>query len=289
MAALALTIQPLRELAAAWDRHRVWQVARSKCLQLLATPRLRRGGARVPESFGASPPVLSFERVGLAAEGRRFDARAAAGRRIAAVGPTGAGKSSLLNLAAGLDRPARGRVRIDGVAPTALAPAHQRRLLVHLSPQAPILAGSLRRALTLGISPRPGDESLRAIAQRFGLGATLTSLGGLDGRVAEEGRNLSSGERGRLLLARAALAMPRLLLVDAADTSLDRKGRDALRALVREVDATVLLVTQDPALAREMDEVWFVRDGRVVEAGPPELVLAGNRPAAGIFQPGQAA
>jgi len=284
LAALALMIQPLRELAAVWDRHRAWQVARHRCLQLLATPDLNRRAAAVPERFGASPPVLSFERVALAHNDRRFDAQAAAGQRIAIVGATAAGKSSLLNLAAGLDRPARGRVRIDGIAPTDLPLAQRRRVLAYVGPQSPILAGSLRRALTLGLAQRPGDDALQTAALRFGLNALLERLGGLDGRVAEGGRNLSSGERGRLLLARAALAAPRLLLIDATDTLLDPKGRYALRDLLREIDATVLLVTQDIALVCEMDAVWLMRNGRVVESGPPTDLLAGNGPTASFFR-----
>ena len=289
LATLALMIQPLRELGMVWDRHRAWQLARRKAERLLATPGLKRRAASVPPQFGNAPPALSFERVGLTEAGRRFDACAEPGQRIAVVGASGAGKTTLLNLAAGLDRPARGRVRIDGIAPTDLPLAQRRRMFAHVGPQSPILAGSLRRALSLGLAPRPCDERLLAVARDFGLGGTIARLGGLDGRVAENGRDLSSGERSRLLLARATLAAPRLLLIDASEGLLDPAGRHALRRLLRNIGATVLLVTQDERLAREMDAIWFMHSGRVVAAGPPAAVLDGEGAGAGFFAQREAA
>ncbi len=76
-------------------------------------------------------------------------------------------------------------------------------MLAYVGPRSPILAGGLRRAFGLGLTPRPTDERLLTVGRDFGLGRTIARLGGLDGRVAENGRDLSSGERSRLLLARA--------------------------------------------------------------------------------------
>jgi ABC-type multidrug transport system fused ATPase/permease subunit len=269
LAALALMIQPLRELAGVWDRHHAWQVARRKCERLLALPDLKRRADEAPAGFGERAPTVVFERVALAPGGRRFDARAEAGERIAIVGPNGAGKSALLNLAAGLDRPARGRVHIDGIAPTALGRAQRRRLLGGCGPQTPILAGSLRRALTLGLQPRPDDARVLAAAERAGLGAALARLGGLEGRIAEGARNLSDGERARLLLARNSLSPARLLLIDETASALDQGGREALAAWVTGSAATVLVATNDPALIQRMDQVWRVGDGRVLETRAP--------------------
>lgn len=101
---------------------------------------------------------------------------------------------------------------------------------------------------------------------------------------------MSSGERSRLLLARATLAAPRLLLIDASEGLLDPAGRHALRRLRRDrIGATVLLVTQDERLAREMDAIWFMHSGRVVAAGPPAAVLDGEGAGAGFFAQREAA
>lgn len=79
------------------------------------------------------------------------------------------------------------------------------------------------------------------------------------------------------------------MLIDASEGLLDPAGRQALRRLLRDTDATVLLVTQDEDVAREMDAVWFMRGGRVVAAGPPTVVLDGEGAGTGFFSPRQAA
>jgi ABC-type transport system involved in cytochrome bd biosynthesis fused ATPase/permease subunit len=174
-------------------------------------------------------------------------------------------------------------VSLAGRAPGALGAAERRRTIAHLSPRSPILAGSLRRALTMGASHRQDDEALEATARDFGLADVLTRLGGLDGHVAEAGRNLSTGEARRLLLARTALSNARLWLLDEPEDGLDADGVERLARMLRECTSTVLLVTHNAALARQMDELWIVEDGRLAAAGAPEVVLAGTH--ANAFRP----
>ncbi|MER2553266.1 MAG: hypothetical protein ABTQ28_08350, partial [Thauera sp.] len=92
---------------------------------------------------------------------------------------------------------------------------------------------------------------------------------GLEGRIAEGARNLSDGERARLLLARNSLSPARLLLIDETASALDQGGREALAAWVTGSAATVLVATNDPALIQRMDQVWRVGDGRVLETRAP--------------------
>jgi ABC-type multidrug transport system fused ATPase/permease subunit len=281
MAALGLVLQPLRALTDVWDRHEAWRVARQRCLRLLASPTLprrRRHGAPLEDL----PPRLRFRAVEAGAL-VAFDARVAAGRKVAIVGANGAGKSTLLRLAAGLEEPEAGKVSLAGRAPGALGAAERRRTIAHLSPRSPILAGSLRRALTMGASHRQDDEALEATARDFGLADVLTRLGGLDGHIAEAGRNLSTGEARRLLLARTALSNARLWLLDEPEDGLDADGVERLARMLRECTSTVLLVTHNAALARQMDELWIVEDGRLAAAGTPEVVLAGTH--ANAFRP----
>ena len=155
--------------------------------------------------------------------------------------------------------------------------------------RSPILAGSLRRALTMGASKLPDDAAILAQAEAFGLSDVLTRLGGLDGKVAEAGRNLSAGEARRVLLTRAALSASRLMLLDEPDDALDADGPDLVERLVQQVDATTLIITHNVALARRMDQLWFMEGGRVLEAGPPAELLAGQGPTARFFAPRSAA
>ena len=108
-------------------------------------------------------------------------------------------------------------------------------------------------------------------------------------RLSEGGRNLSAGEARRVLLTRAALSGSRLLLLDEPDDALDVDGPALVEHLVRQSDATTLIITHNLALARRMDALWFVEDGRVVEAGPPAELLAGAGPTAKFFAPRRAA
>lgn len=273
LATLGMLMHPLRDLAGVWDRHRAWTVARARCEALLATPRLKRSRReRVQGEPAADAGVLVFKGVQLGAAGR-IDLKIDAGERVALLGPNGAGKSTLLALAAGLEQPVRGRLRLGGCAPLALGEAARRRALTYVAQGAPILAGSLRRALTLGLVPRPDDAHILAAAEAFGLAGCIARLGGLDGKVHENGRNLSGGERQRVLLVRVALSRAKLLLVDELDGGLDADGVAAMGRFVAACGATLLFATQNPVLARAADRVVVIEAGQVRASGTPVDVL----------------
>ncbi len=288
LAAVGLMIQPMRDLAGVWDRHRAWEAARDKCETLLAIPKLDRPRETAARRTTDTPLSLCFDDV---AAGALADvtAKAEAGRKIAIVGGNGAGKSTLLSLAAGLEQPDAGKVRLGKRAPSSLGAAERRSLITLVGTRSPILAGSLRRALTMGVANRPDDAAITAKAEAFGLGPVLKRLGGLDGRLSEGGRNLSAGEARRVLLTRAALSEARLMLLDEPDDALDADGPMLVDRLIRQNDATTLIITHNLALARKMDEMWFVEDGRLAEVGPPSDLLAGSGPAARFFAPRHAA
>jgi ABC-type multidrug transport system fused ATPase/permease subunit len=284
LAALGLMLQPMRDLAGVWDRHRAWTAARDKCDDLLATPLLKRPGHRTAERLPDSPPTVVFEALS-AGRLAAVDIAAPAGCKVAIIGGNGAGKSTLLGLAAGLEQPDAGRVLLGDKVPADLATEERRRLIALVGTRSPILAGSLRRALIMGGGRRPDDAEIIATAERFGLGHVLQRLGGLDGRLAEGGRNLSAGEARRVLLARAALSRAQLLLLDEPDDALDADGPALVEQLLRSREATALMVTHNLELARRMDLIWYVEDGRVVEAGPPDRLLRGHGPAARFAAP----
>ncbi len=287
MAALGLMIHPLRDLAGVWDRWRAWTVARDKCAAVLAAPTIeRQRRAHAPRAD--TPPHLCFRGLGAGALAD-LDIEALPGQKIAIVGANGAGKSTLLRLAAGLEQAERGVVTLDGHEPRDLDAGERRRTIALMSMRSPILAGSLRRALTMGASQRRGDADIAMQAQAFGLGDVLRRLGGLDGTLAEGGRNLSAGEARRVLLTRVALSGAKLLLLDEPDDTLDADGVQLVAALLRDSDATVLVATHGLALARRMDRLWLVDQGRVVEAGAPDALLRGDGPTARHFRPRSAA
>lgn len=284
MAALGLMIHPLRDLAGVWDHHRAWCVAREKCAAVLVAPTIERQRPKPGTQLPDAPPSLRFRQV-VAGALKGVDAVAQPRQKIAIVGGNGAGKSTLLRLAAGLEQATSGRVTLCGREPGGLRADERRRMIASLSARSPLLAGSLRRALTMGSSRRHADADVLACARRFGLDAVLQRLGGLDGTLSEAGRNLSAGEVRRVLLARLALSGARLLLLDEPDDALDGDGAELVATLARTADATVLLVTHNLALARLMDTLWFIEQGRLAEVGSPEALLGGNGPAARHFKP----
>ncbi|MGP1253721.1 MAG: ATP-binding cassette domain-containing protein [Kiloniellales bacterium] len=283
LAAVGLMIQPMRDLAGVWDRRRAWIAARDKCEALLARPRLRRSPRTVPrkELQGAHP--LSFSKVSTGTLSA-FSATAAAGQKIAIVGGNGSGKSTLLHLAAGLEDCGTGKVRLGDWPLANLTATARRRSITLISSRAPILAGSLRRALTMGLGGRPDDAEVLAKAEAFGLGGVIARIGGLGGSLAEGGRNLSIGEARRVVLTRAALSKAGLLLLDEPEAGLDAGGEALVGDLLRNSDATVLVATHSRSVAEQMDQIWYLEDGRLIESGRPEELLGRDRPTGRFFR-----
>ncbi len=268
LAAVALMIQPMRDLAGVWDRHRAWRVARDKCASLLGVPKLAGGGPAAAQPLTGQAQRLRFDNVTSGALSS-LTATALPGRKIAVIGSNGAGKSTLLSLAAGLELPASGTVTVGSRNATGLSARERRRLIALVGTRSPILAGSLRRALTMGADNRPDDAVVMAQAEAYGLAHVVERIGGLDGRVSEAGRNLSAGEIRRVLLARAALSRPGLLLLDEPDDALDQDGPRLVEQLVQDCNATTLVVTHNLGIAAAMDEVWVIENGELIDRGKP--------------------
>ena len=268
LAAVGLMIQPMRDLAGVWDRHRAWRVACAKCATLLAVPKLAGADQSAKQPLANQAQRLRFEAVTSGALSN-FSATAEPGRKIAVIGPNGAGKSTLLALAAGLELPASGNVTVGERMATGLSARERRKLIALVGTRSPILAGSLRRALTMGADDRPDDTAIMAQAEAFGLTPVVERIDGLDGKVSEAGRNLSAGEIRRILLARAALSRPGLMLLDEPDDALDQDGPSLVEQLVRNCDATTLVVTHNLDIAATMDEIWVIEDGELADAGEP--------------------
>ena len=273
LAAVALMIQPLRDLAGVWDRHRGWRVARDKCAGLLAVPRLTRHSKAKAAALDNVPQSLCFAQASTGTVSA-IDVIAAPGEKVAIVGPNGAGKSTLLSLAAGLEKPSKGSVTLGGRGIVSLSAVERRKLIALLGTRSPILAGSLRRALTMGFDGDRDDQAIEACAKSFGLGDVIDRLGGLSGKVAEAGRNLSAGEIRRILMTRVALSNPGLMLLDEPDDALDQDGPALVEKLVFDSPATTLIITHNRALAERMDTVWLIENGRLVTAGQPDEVFS---------------
>ncbi|MCB1996752.1 MAG: ABC transporter ATP-binding protein [Rhodoferax sp.] len=205
------------------------------------------------------------------------------GARVAIVGANGAGKSSLLAVVCGLARPDAGEVLLDEVPVDSLSPAERRRRIGVVSPDVPLLRGTLGRNLGYAC-PRASARRRERVETLCGVDELLRQLPqGVATRLEGSARNLSWGQRQRIAWARALLSGPGLLLLDEPDAHLDTASAGHLDQVLQRFPGTVLMVTHDLHRLRTADEVWVLEGGRLVERGAPDSLLAGPTRTRALF------
>lgn len=251
LAVLGILTSPLRDLAGVWDRFCAWRIARAKCEAVIYTSENQNS---LTDRSG--PVAIEFEQVRF--RGACIACSIAAGETVLVSVETGAGKSTFLALAAGLEMPVSGKIRYGDHCklPRSLS----------ISANAPVLQGSLRRALTLGAHHRTEDRVIEDVARRFGFGPTLERLGGLSGRIGEGARTLSEGEKLRLHMIRAYLTKPNLVLVDAPLITTTDALCKALEGLICELSATTLIASVNMAPFDFIDRHLHISGGTVQDA-----------------------
>jgi len=150
-------------------------------------------------------------------------------------------------------------------------------------PQEPFLFAGLVRDNVAFARPDASDDELRAALAAVGIDDVIDRLGGLDAPVHERGASLSAGERQLLALARAFVARPRVLILDEATSNLDLHSETRVESALDVVleGRTAVIIAHRLATARRADRIAVVDDGRVVELGShEELVAQGGRYAA---------
>lgn len=185
------------------------------------------------------------------------------GRRVALVGASGSGKTTALHLLLGFRRPASGRATLGGTAVGELGRATLAERIAWVPEEPHVFAASVEENLRIG-APFARGEELVGVLRRVGLGRWFAGLpDGLATRLGTAGRPLSAGERQRLVLARALLGDPDVLLVDEPTAHLDPETAGVVMAGLVEAagGAALLVVTHDPAVRDMVDEVVEVVPG----------------------------
>lgn len=207
----------------------------------------------------------------------RFSLQLHPGQLTGLIGPNGAGKSTLLNCLAGLIRPDRGEVLLDGIPLEQIDSRSRGRLLGYLAQQGEIhWPINVERLVQLGRTPhlsswqQPDDSDRAAVEQAMQQTDTLT----LAERCATE---LSGGEKSRVLLARLLAGEPRILLADEPVAALDPAHQLSVMQILQQFahqGGTTLTVLHDLNLAaRYCDRILMLHQGKLIADGPPSEVL----------------
>jgi ATP-binding cassette, subfamily B, multidrug efflux pump len=197
------------------------------------------------------------------------------GEKVALVGPTGAGKSSIIRLLSRLYEPTKGRILIDGVDIRDLPQAELRQRLAIILQDGFIFAGDVKSNITLG--EQYSLEAVKAAAAQTNVDRLIEQLPqGYDTPLRERGTNLSGGQKQLLAFARAAIREPKILVLDEATSSLD-VGTEALiqDALARMlVDRTAIIIAHRLSTIRDVDRILVLKRGVLVESGSHDALLA---------------
>ncbi|MGH9278059.1 MAG: ABC transporter transmembrane domain-containing protein, partial [Acidimicrobiales bacterium] len=278
---LNLLFSPIQQLSQVFDTYQQARASLAKISELLATP----------PSVVVADPALDPGRLegAMLFDGVRFryagavdealsgiDLDVRAGETVALVGETGAGKSTIVKLAARFYDPTGGQVLVDELALTDLDLGAYRHQLGYVPQEAFLFSGTIRDNIAYG-RPSASDAEVEAAARAAGAHEFVARLaGGYQHAVAERGRSLSAGQRQLIALARAQLVDPVILVLDEATATLDLATEARVVQAMGAISAgrTTLLIAHRLQTARSADRIVVVDRGRIVETGDHDELLA---------------
>jgi len=273
--------RPIRELA---ERYNVMQTAMASSERIF---RLLDNRDEIPEVETPSPATfereIRFENVSFAYEekGRRvvqsLSGAIPKGRRIAVVGHTGAGKSTLINLLMRFYDVNEGRILLDGVDVRELRLKELRGLFGLVLQDVFIFSGTLEENILLG---RPRDERrVRLVLEQSQMEDMVARLPeGLGTQVGERGQRLSAGERQLVAFARMLYEEPAILLLDEATANIDSETEHKIQTVIERVShrLTTFTIAHRLSTIKDADEIWVMDQGNLIERGNHDSLMEQN-------------
>jgi ATP-binding cassette subfamily B protein len=285
-----LLFSPVQQLSQVFDGYQQANVGLQRIKGLLRTP-TSTPEAAAPVPVGRLRGQIELRDVRFRYPGVSQDALTgvsltiAPGETVALVGQTGAGKSTLVKLIARFYDVTSGHLLVDGTDIRDYDMAEYRHQLGVVPQESYLFPGTVRDAIAYG-RPDATDAEVEAAARGVGAIEMIARLpGGFRHEVSERGRNLSSGQRQLIALARAYLVDPAILLLDEATAALDLAAEAAVNRATEQLAArrTTLVVAHRLTTASRADRIIVVDGGRVAESGTHDELLAAGGPYAAMW------
>jgi ATP-binding cassette, subfamily B, bacterial len=272
---------PLQELGNVINIYRETEASLATYEEILNTP----VDPRPSSPIGVKDlRVLDFDNVGFTHHSASAPAlsdisfRVERGETVAFVGPSGAGKTTLVKLLVGLYQPRQGRVLYNGVQSDRVDLDRFRERIGLVTQDAQLFSGSIRENL-LFVRPDATDQECLDVLHRAAAETLLRRADkGLDTVIGEGGMKISGGEKQRLSIARALLRHPHLLVFDEATSALDSLTEEEISRTMRQISATndviTVLIAHRLSTVMHADRIHVLERGRIVEVGRHEELLA---------------
>ena len=211
-----------------------------------------------------------------------------AGETVAIVGPTGAGKTTLINLLQRVYDPAEGRILIDGIDTRTVSRKSLRQSIASVFQDAGLFNRTIEENIRIGCSDADYDKvhaaAIAASAHEF----ILTKSAGYDSIVGERGAQLSGGERQRIAIARAVLKNAPILVLDEATSALDVETEARVKLAIDQVrqGRTTFIIAHRLTTVRDADRIIFMDNGQIVETGKFDDLATSNGRFAALLRAG---
>ena len=270
---------PLQELGAFIIALNETKVSMENFKELLLAPKEFR--PKNAKNIGAIKSLL-FENVSFkhksakhyAVENINFDIKQ--GETVAFVGPSGAGKTTLVKLLVGLYPPAVGHVKYNEIDSTAIDLLDLRKQLGFVTQDAQLFSGTIRENL-LFVKPTATDSELLEVLHKASCDKLLARAeNGLNSTIGEGGIKVSGGEKQRLSIARAILRNPNLLIFDEATSALDSITEEEISATIRNIsdkNRITVLIAHRLSTIMHADKIFVLEQGKIIEQGKHEALL----------------
>ena len=265
---------PLQELGSVINIYREAEVSLKNFADILNMPLESRPDHPVPIP---NIRTLEFQNVGFKHLSGTANAindisfRADLGETIAFVGPSGAGKTTLVKLLVGLYRPQSGKIFYNGSSSTSVDLNQLRERVGFVTQDTQLFSGTIRENLVF-VHPRASDAECMEVLQQAACQSLLARADkGLDTVIGEGGVKVSGGEKQRLSIARALLRKPDLLVFDEATSSLDSLTEEEITATIRDIsarhDMTTIMIAHRLSTVFHSDKIHVLERGSIVESG----------------------